>query len=134
MLKIILASAILSSCAIKYHVQVGEIERVPNRKLVPFTVLVSENGYNLNEAGDIISSATRDNNRASEIAGIIGLFQMGPRTGNIVFSEKYADVVPSLIKEKCPSGRVTALTMLRETNKYPVVSGEIIKITGQCIQ
>ncbi len=134
MLKLMALGILLSSCAIKHHVQVGDIERVPGKKLVPFKLLVSQTGVNLKEGASIISGITRDNGRASQAAEIISLFQMGPRTGQLVFNEKYADVVPKLITAKCPSGKVTGLLMLRETNKYPVVSGEIIKITGYCVK
>lgn len=129
----VLALLLLASCAIKHHVQVGDIERKPGKKLKPFEVLISETGVNIEEAGKVISALTKDNDRASEIAKTVAMFQMGPRTGNHVFNEKYADVVPELILKKCPSGKVTGLLMIRETNKYPVVSGEIIKVTGYCL-
>ena len=134
MFKFITLFALLSSCATKHHVQLGDIERVPGKKLVPFTVLLSQTGVNIKEAASIVSGVTRDNGRAQEIASIISLFQMGPRTGQMVFNEKYADAVPKLITAKCSSGKVTGLLMIRETNKYPVVSGEIIKITGFCVK
>lgn len=134
MFKFIAVFILLSSCAIKHHVQLGDIERVPGKKLVPFNLLLSQTGVNIDEAAGIISGVTRDNGRAKDIAAIISLFQMGPRTGELVFNEKYADAVPKLITAKCPSAKVTGLTMVRETNKYPVVSGEIIKITGFCVK
>lgn len=134
MFKFITLFFITTSCAIKHHVQVGDIQRVPNKKLVPFELLVSETGVNLKEAGDILSAATKDQNRASELADIISMFQMGPTTGHMVFNEKYADNIPKLLTKKCSSGKATGLLMIRETNKYPVVSGEIIKIKGYCVQ
>lgn len=134
MLKYLLTAMLLSSCAIKHHVQVGDIERVPGKKLTPFKVLISEQGVDIESAGKILSTVTNDSGRAKELADIIGMFQMGPRTGNTVFNEKYADVIPTLILEKCPTGKVTGLLMVRESNKYPVVSGEIVKVTGYCVQ
>ena len=129
----VLSMLLLASCAIKHHVQISDIERRPGKKLEPFEVLISETGVNIEEAGKIISDLTKDNDRANEIAKTIAMFQMGPRTGNHVFNEKYADVIPELVLKKCPSGKVTGLLMIRETNKYPVVSGEIIKVTGYCL-
>ena len=60
---------------------------------------------------------------------------MGPRTGEPVWSsDTYADKVYLGLYEKCPSGQITGLTSIREINKYPVVSGEIVKITGFCLK
>jgi hypothetical protein len=133
MVKHLILIIIISSCAIKHHVQVGEIKRKPGKKLIPFEVLLSETGVNIEEAADLISAVTKDQGRAQEIADIISMFQVGPRTGNHVFNEKYADVIPKLIMKKCPSGNVTGLLMIRESNKYPVVSGEIVKVKGYCL-
>ncbi len=133
MFKYFFVLLVLSSCAIKHHVQVGDIERIPGKKLTPFDIKLSETGVNFKEAGNIISAVGRDGGKSEKIAEIIGYFQMGPKTGNGVFDEKYADVVPELILKKCPSGKVTGLLMVRETNKYPVVSGEIVKVLGYCI-
>lgn len=122
----------LSSCAIQHHVQVGDIDRMPGAKLIPFDIKISETGVNVKEAGNIISGVTKDNDRAKKIADIIAMFQMGPKTGNPVFNEKFADVIPKLVLKECPTAKVTGLLMIRETAKYPVVSGEIIRITGYC--
>ena len=132
MLRILIISIILSSCAISHHVQVGDIVRTGKGKLTPFDIKLSQTGVNIKEAANVVSAVTKDNNRAQKIAEIIALFQMGPKTGNPVFNEKYADQVPKVILEKCPSGKVTGLLMIRETAKYPVVSGEIVRVTGYC--
>lgn len=132
MLKLLIASILLSSCAIRHHVQVGDIVRSGKGKLVPFDIKLSETGVNVKQAGDLLSAATKDNDRAKKLAEIIALFQMGPKTGNPVFNEKYADAVPKAILGKCPSGKVTGLLMIRESAKYPVVSGEIVRVTGYC--
>lgn len=123
---------LLSSCAIRHHVQVSDVIRKSSAKLRPFNVKVSATGVNVKEAGELASFVTKDNDRAREIAEIIALFQMGPRTGNPVFEEKYADIVPKLILAKCPQGNITGLLMVRETAKYPLVSGEIINVSGYC--
>lgn len=130
----ILVLLFLTSCAIKHHVQVGDIDRVPGKSLKPFKILLSETGVNLKQAAQLMSAVTRDNQRAEKVQEIISMFQMGPRTGNHVFDEKYADIVPKLVLKECPTGKVTGLLMIRETNKYPVVSGEIVKITGYCVR
>lgn len=126
-------SILINACAIKHHVQLSDIQRVKGKKLTPFKVMVNETGVDVEQAGNLISGITRDNEVAKNIASILAMFQMGPRTGYPVFNEQYADSIPLLVLKECPSGRVTGLLMIRETNKYPVISGEIVKITGYCI-
>lgn len=94
----------------------------------------SENGISTEEAGQI-ARATNSNagNNVADAAAILALFQVGPRTGNPVYNEHYAENVVHLIAEKCPNGRVTGLTSIREMRKYPVISGEIVKVTGLCL-
>lgn len=100
-----------------------------------FEIIVSETGVNLQEATDaakLFTSNKSTSDGLQQINDILGLFQMGPRTGNMVFSEKYADSLMRAIRLKCPSGQLSGMTSIRETAKYPVVSGEIIRITGYC--
>lgn len=100
---------------------------------VPFELMVSETGVDVQEIGTIArATRTQAGKDVSAIANIIALFQMGPRTGVPVYSEHYAEHLMYEIYEKCPSGQVTDLMSIRETRKYPVISGEIVKITGTC--
>jgi len=121
-----------------HHTQVGEIKSHPDYESIPFEVLVSETGFNIQEAGKIGAAVISDKNAGDNlkaVAAIISLFQMGPRTGEPVWSsDTYADKVFVGLYEKCPSGQITGLTSIREMNKYPVVSGEIVKITGFCLK
>jgi len=127
----------LSSCAYVHHHQVGELRTPPGHVMRKFEVLVSENGFSVQEAGAAAKAAMGNRNggeAAERFAAILSLFQMGPRTGNPVWSsEKYADGVFEKLYEKCPSGQITGLSSTREMNKYPVVSGEIVKLTGYCL-
>ena len=124
-----------TGCAVLHHVQVGDIDnRVGTRS--PIDVKVSEIGVNIDDAAQIAGivggqKAGRDAGRAAEI---IGYFQMGPRTGNPVYTSDYARKVIDKVWESCPSGTITALQSIRETRSYPVISGEIVKITGECLQ
>lgn len=128
----------MSSCAYVHHTQVGEIKSHPDFEPIPFEVLVSETGFNLQEAGKLGAAVLSDKKAGDNLkalTAIIGLFQMGPRTGEPVWSsDTYADKVYVGLYEKCPSGQITGLTSIREMNKYPVVSGEIVKITGFCLK
>ena len=134
-LKIFSASILLVSCAQLHHVQVGEIVSHPDYVLRPFDVKVSETGVNIQEIADVSKAFTNSDRHqgADDIAQMIGYFQMGPKTGNPVYNREYARNLGRMIYEKCPSGKVTGLTSIRETRKYPVISGEIVKVTGYCL-
>lgn len=128
---VIIGISSLSGCAILYRTQVGTLDlRDNNEVLVPFEVLLSEMGVSTEDVKDI-SRASRSK-EAENIANIIALFQIGPRTGNPVYNERYAEKLIYEIHQKCPTGKVTGLISIREMRKYPVISGEIVKLTGYC--
>ena len=133
--KLIVLMLFATSCAQLHHVQVGEIENRADFVAKPFDIKISETGINIQEAAGIakVLSNKQTNKEIQQVANIIAMFQMGPRTGNPVYVKDYAKDLIQLIYEKCPSGQVTGLTSVRETRKYPVVSGEIIKVTGYCL-
>ena len=116
----------------------GDVSTSTKFVSVPFEILVSETGFNIQEAGQIGKAVIQDRQAGENIAGvaaIISLFQMGPSTGNPVWSgDTYADRIFYAVYKECPSGQVTALQSTRETSKYPVVSGEIVKIRGICLK
>lgn len=128
----------VSGCAQLHGVQLGDIDS-SRGALRPFEVKVSETGIAQEEAAGIAAGVARaaGSNEAAggigAVSGLIALFNFGPRTGNPVFSDTYADGVWDLVAASCPSGRVTGLVAIREQRKYPVVSGEIVKIQGYCI-
>jgi hypothetical protein len=124
-----------SGCAFLHSTQIGEIDSRIVQKGKRFEVLLSETGVNFEEGAAVLKALTNDTKRREQIGKvqqILGLFQMGPRTGNPVFNPAYADAIFDLIKEKCPSENFSGLMSIRETAKYPAVSGEIIKIVGFC--
>lgn len=130
-----LVALTLSGCAIMHHAQVGEIDSQAVLKGRRFEILISETGVNFEEVANVGKALTRHQGTRDDIGGaaaIISLFQMGPRTGNQVFSPMYADKAFDLIRKECPRGVVSGLVSIRETAKYPVVSGEIVKIIGYC--
>ncbi len=126
----------LCGCVSLYHVQIGEIDQTPGYRLRPFDIKVSEVGFSQQEAAEI-ASAMATNVKTSEtiktISDIIALFQIGPRTGRPVYNDTYAKKLIFKIHKECPSGRITGLMAIRENRNYPVVSGEIVKITGYCM-
>ncbi len=121
-------------CAELHHVQLGDIDNRDAEVGIPFEVLMSETGVSTEEINGIARAASRGgHNAVSDIAAIVSLFQMGPRTGNPVYSEHYSEKMVYEIYQKCPTGHISDLMFIRETRKYPVISGEIVKVTGMCL-
>ena len=120
-----------AGCATLHRAQLDEIDAQSGR-LRPFEIHVSETGISTRAIGAIASVATRSS-RPSQIANIVALFEFGPKTGEVVFDDKFADNVAEEILERCPSARVTGLMSLRESTSYYAVSGEYVTIRGFCI-
>lgn len=125
-----------SACAVHHHIQIGTIDNRFQGKTeehIPFEIMVSEKGVSLEDIktiGKVVGGDVGDS--GSKAAEFLGYFQMGPRTGNPVYNLHYAENLQQEIFKKCPSGKVTNLVSYRETMKYPVISGEIVKIRGVC--
>lgn len=131
----LVAASLSMGCAALHHAQVGQIDNRSGFVSVPFEVKVSETGVDTREVQAYGRAIGNKGGQAVEgVAAAISLFQQGPRTGQPVYDSRYAERVVYLIHEKCPSGRVTGLMSIRETRKYPVISGEIVKITGYCFK
>lgn len=136
----VLLAAVLGggACAELHHVQMGDIDS-GGGPLSPFEIKVSEVGFSQDDVANIaagVAMASGSDKTAGgieSINAIIGLFNFGPHTGNPVFSDKYADGLWAAVIARCPSGRVTGIMAIREQRKYPVLSGEIVKLTGYCI-
>ena len=122
-----------SGCAILHHVQLGEIDNRNSTAMIPFEILMSEAGVSTEDIG-ILAKASNSNggDALANLAAVVAMFQLGPRTGNLVYNERYAEKLIYQIHEKCPSGQVTGLMSIREMRMYPVISGEIVKVTGYC--
>ena len=132
---VIALGLMLQACAFLHSAQVGEIDSQTVLKGKKFELLVSETGVNVQEAlkiGESMTQHAKTSDALKSVRQVIALFQMGPVTGNYIYDDAYADMIFDLIKRECPSGKISGLTSIRETNKYPVVSGEIVKITGFC--
>lgn len=132
-LGIFILVASIPSCAVLHHVQVGDVDNTKSFKKRPFDIKLSETGINIDEAKTIAKSfGGKSGKTASDAASVYQLFTMGPTTGNMIYDEKFGDNLILAIHEQCPSGRVSGLVSIREMNKYPVVSGEIVHVTGYC--
>ena len=94
-----------SGCTVLYSVQLGEINGTAKQSGAEyFEIIVSEVGVNLDEAASVAKSiaSTAGKKEIEEAKNIMGMFQMGPRTGNPVYSDDYADATLSLRKNLQP--------------------------------
>ena len=127
-------TCLLSSCAVLHHVQIGDIDSRQGYKRQAIDIKVSENGVNLKELETISRSfQSKAGDQAGDALAFAQLFQMGPRTGNPVYNPSYARNLREMIEAACPKGHVSHLRMVRENRKYPVISGEIVKVQGYCL-
>jgi hypothetical protein len=131
----IVTAPVTTGCASLHHYEVGEIDSTEGR-LTPFELQVDETGVDVHQAISIAESVSteRSKKRLDKLDSAIALFQVGPSTGNPTFNETWADGLVPALRERCPSGRITGVSTVRETTSYPVVSGEIVTIKGYCIQ
>lgn len=130
----IAAVGLLTACARLDHVQIGEIDQSQG-SLTPFNVQVSEFGFEAAAAAEIGRVATKGqaSQQFQQIRDILALMNMGPRTGNPVYDDEYANKIMSYIYAECPSGKLTGLASVREAKSFGPVSGEIVRISGYCI-
>ena len=130
----IAAVGLLAACARLDHVQIGEIDQTQGT-LIPFTVQVSEFGFEAAAAAELgrAVSKGRTAEQFQQLRDILALMNMGPRTGNPVYDEEYADKVLDYIYAECPTGKITGLTSVREAKSFGAVSGEIVRLSGFCI-
>src|SRR5690606_18957706 len=101
----------LAGCLRLHHVQIGDIDQSPGYELRPFDIKVSETGVSIDEARQVADAfaGAQDSERMGKAASIISMFQMGPRTGKNVYTDRYAEKMRELVLTECPSGRVTGL-------------------------
>ncbi len=133
---------VLCSCASLYHVQVADIEASDRGRMIE--VMVSETAFDFKSVGQTgLNIAKRnavqrgDTRAANQIQGaelVLALSNYGPRTGLPVFTDRYSDYVLDELISKCPTGRITGITSIREARQYPYISGEIVNIRGFCAE
>jgi hypothetical protein len=139
---IIFILGFLFQCSIPYRYTIGDLDNTSIRKK-HFQILVSETGINFEEGIGIVQgglylrnpSPNYSRNKNMEyIKILIFLSTMGPTTGQKLLNSNFADKLGDVIQKNCPSGNVVNLRNIREAAKYPVVSGEIVRIEGDCLE
>ena len=135
--KALLAVGLLGAwgCASLHHVQISDIE-ISGGETRPVEVKISETGIDIKQAANMTTDLTpvrQAHFEAREVGTLLSLFEWGPRTGNRVYSEIYADQVVHELVRQCPSGRITGIVSIRESRDYSIVSGEVVKLSGLCV-
>lgn len=128
---------LLPACAQLHHAQIGDIDDRPAASIKPVDVKLSETGISTREARLVAEtlaykSAHYGARHLRDGFALIELFQMGPRTGEPSFDATYAEGILDLLRAECPNGELANLQLVREARRYPVISGEIVKVTGEC--
>jgi hypothetical protein len=130
------------SCAFPHNITFGDIDNTSSKRK-PFKVLISERGYDFAQGIEIAQAgllaantkANMDSVRELQyVKLIIDLSTMGPVTGRKSFNGDYANGLTDIIFQHCKSGKIVNLKNIRESAIYPVVSGEIIRIEGECLE
>lgn len=123
------------SCATLHHVQLGDINSPLGYLKIPIEVKVSEVGVDLKQLNELTQPQySNRNNREANVLDYIQMFQMGPTTGAPVYNDTYAENVMVDLLKQCPTGLITGINAVRETREYPVIKGEIVKITAYCLR
>lgn len=133
-LLLLLITLPLTSCARLHNVQISDIDntRGPSKR---FVVEGTSQGVNLSEATSLVSEFSRSplvTNRMSLLSSAWELINYGPRTGDLTFSDGYADALRAQIAMACPARQITSLTYLRETKDFPILSNESVRVLGTC--
>jgi hypothetical protein len=126
---------LIAACARLDHVQISDIDQRQGQ-LQPISVKLSEAGIhmaNLAHIGSELSSSVSTSEHLDGLKDILQLINMGPSTGNPVFSDTYAEQALQQLYAQCPTGKITGIRSIREANDYGVVSGEIIRLDAFCI-
>jgi len=126
---------LLAGCARLDHVQISDIDQSQGT-LRPISVKVSEFGVELAVVADVTSRLASNQNTqkyVKELRDILALINMGPRTGNPVYNDNYAENVLEQLYVQCPTGKLTGLRSIREAKSYGPVSGEIVRLDAYCI-
>jgi hypothetical protein len=124
-----------AGCARLDHVQIGSIDQSQG-ELVPVSVRLSETGFDATAAAEIgrVASRGRTAENFKQLRDILALINMGPRTGNPVFDDAYAQRLQEYLLVECPSGRLTGIRAIREAKTAGPVSGEIVGVDAYCIR
>jgi hypothetical protein len=124
-------------CATVHRATISEI-RPAGERGGEMDVKLSEMGFDVQGAAKTTRYLTaRHGNKNAQSAGaildfVVAMSSWAPKTGNPTVSDLWADGSYDELKRRCPNGRVSNVMVVRESAKYPLVSGEIVRIKADC--
>ncbi|RYE93459.1 MAG: hypothetical protein EOO75_04335, partial [Myxococcales bacterium] len=130
---LVLVLLLTGGCTRLHAVQIGDIDNtLPAAQ--PIEAKQSETGLDVAEAAGIARAVGGKgvDRAANGVESVWKLITFGPKTGNVVFADDYADQILLRLQQACPGGLLSDLMTIRESNKYPVVSGEIVRVRAYC--
>lgn len=130
-----LSFLLIGGCSQLHHVHIGDIDQSQGT-LTPFTIKVNELGFDLAKTVEIGAEVAKSSSTSEDlelVAFILAISNFGPKTGNPVYNDAYADKVLAEVIKVCPSKKLTGLTSVREATNVGPVSGEVVRINGYCI-
>ena len=80
-----------------------------------------------------LASSSKRSEQLQQVRDLLALINMGPRTGNPVFTDSYAENILDALYQQCSTGKITGIRNIREAKSYGPVSGEIVRIDADCI-
>jgi hypothetical protein len=125
----------LGGCSQLHHVHIGEIDQSQG-SLSPFSIKVNELGFDVAKTVEIGAEVAKSASTSEDlelVAFILAISNFGPKTGNPVYNDAYAEQVMSEVIKACPSKKITGLRSIREATNVGPVSGEVVRIDGYCI-
>lgn len=130
----IFAAIAMAGCARLDSVQIGSIDQTQG-DLTPISVRFSETGFDAAAAAEIgrIASDGQAADNFEDLRNILALMNMGPRTGNPVYDDQYAEKLLTYLRNECQSGQLTGIRAIREAKSAGPVSGEIVGVDAFCI-
>ncbi len=130
-----LSFLLVGGCSQLHHVHIGDIDQSQGT-LTPFTIQVNELGFDAAKTAEIGAEVAKSSSTSEDlelVAFILAVSNFGPKTGNPVYNDAYADKVLAEVTKVCPSKKLTGLTSIREATNVGPVSGEVVRIKGYCI-
>jgi hypothetical protein len=121
-------------CARLDSVQIGSIDQSQG-PMTPVSVRLSETGFDAAATAEIGRAVTdgQTSENFEDLRTILGLINMGPRTGNPVYNDQYAEKLLTYLRNECPGGTLTGIRAIREAKSAGPVSGEIVGVDAFCI-
>lgn len=131
---LLLSMLVLTGCARLDQVQIGSIDQTQGN-LRPIHVQLSETGFDAATGAELASRVAKGKTaeQLEDLRTILALVNTGPRTGNPVYDDKYAEQLLTYLMNECPNGDITGIQSIREARSYAVISGEIVGVRAYCI-